>query len=269
MIALISSYRNRQWMIATATLFAAHVLQSAFADRQINEAGLFCGNSRPPANTSYLPMFIKAMEVLSTQVTAHGSGHYAVNSTKVSIYTMSQCYGDLSHSDCLQCYAASRTLLPRCLPAVSGRIYFDGCFMRYDNYSFFKESVDSVRDKVNCTSAVGEDAGGVDFEFRRNVGQLMRNVTAKAVKNGGYAVWEGKGVFGLAQCWGTVSKEGCRACLSKARKEVRGCLPGREGRALYSGCYLRFSTTKFFANQTHGVNSIFGEFAPRNIFLFL
>jgi hypothetical protein len=29
-------------------------------------------------------------------------------------------------------------------------------------------------------------------------------------------------------------------------KKVRGCLPNKEGRALNTGCYLRYSTDNFF-----------------------
>ncbi|KAL0351029.1 UNVERIFIED_CONTAM: Cysteine-rich receptor-like protein kinase [Sesamum radiatum] len=197
------------------------------------------------------------MEVLSQLVTANDWGNYAVNATNISIYTLAQCYADLSHNDCLQCYAASRTRLPRCLPAVSGRIFLDGCFLRYDSYAFFNESVDPAWDGVNCNSSVGAGSG-VGLEFDKDVRELIDNVTASAVVNGRYAVMGSKGVFGLAECWNTVSREGCRACLAKASKDIRGCLPSKEGRALNTGCYLRYSTQKFFSNQSQETNSTSG-----------
>ncbi|GFP98946.1 cysteine-rich receptor-like protein kinase 42 [Phtheirospermum japonicum] len=204
------------------------------------------------------------MEVLSQRVTANDWGHNAVNSTSISIYSLAQCHRDLSHNDCLQCYAASRTRLPRCLPAVSGRIFLDGCFLRYDSYGFFNETVDAALDTVNCNSSVGAPASGVDLEFQGNVGELIDNLTASAVVNEGYAVRgsKSKGVFGLAECWNTVSTDGCRTCLAKANREIRGCLPSREGRALNAGCYMRYSTEKFFSNQTEDTIGNSGEFAP-------
>ncbi|KAK4392968.1 Cysteine-rich receptor-like protein kinase [Sesamum angolense] len=225
----------------------------SLSDPRISEAGLFCGHSRPP-NGSYIPLFVRGMEVLSQLVTANDWGNYAVNATNISIYTLAQCYADLSHNDCLQCYAASRTRLPRCLPAVSGRIFLDGCFLRYDSYAFFNESVDPAWDGVNCNSSVGAGSG-VGLEFEKDVRELIDNVTASAVVNGRYAVMGSKGVFGLAECWNTVSREGCRACLAKASKDIRGCLPSKEGRALITGCYLRYSTQKFFSNQSQETNS--------------
>ncbi|KAL0344018.1 UNVERIFIED_CONTAM: Cysteine-rich receptor-like protein kinase [Sesamum angustifolium] len=225
----------------------------SLSDPRISEAGLFCGHSRPP-NGSYIPLFVRGMEVLSQLVTANDWGNYAVNATNISIYTLAQCYADLSHNDCLQCYAASRTRLPRCLPAVSGRIFLDGCFLRYDSYAFFNESVDPAWDGVNCNSSVGAGSG-VGLEFEKDVRELIDNVTASAVVNGRYAVMGSKGVFGLAECWNTVSREGCRTCLAKASKDIRGCLPSKEGRALNTGCYLRYSTQKFFSNQSQETNS--------------
>ncbi|EYU44774.1 hypothetical protein ABFS82_08G009500 [Erythranthe guttata] len=250
-----SNLLNPPWITPFIFFITALILfPLSLSDPRISEAGLFCGQSRPPPNSSYIPLFVNAMEVLSQQVTANDWGHYAVNSTNISVYNLAQCYGDLSHNDCLLCYAASRTRLPRCLPAVSGRIFLDGCFLRYDSYAFFNESSDAVLDTVNCNSSVGVGGGVVDLEFGKNVGELIDNVTASAVASGAYAVQGSKGVFGLAECWNTVSREGCRACLAKANREIRACLPNKEGRALNTGCYLRYSTEKFFSNQSHDSN---------------
>lgn len=120
---------------------------------------------------------------------------------------------------------------------------------------------------MNCNSTVGV-GGGADVQFGRNIGELIGNLTVAAVGNGGYAVRESKGVFGLAECWNTVSREGCRACLDKADREIRGCLPSREGRALNSGCYLRYSTEKFYSNHTETSRSS-GELVINNVALFL
>ncbi|KAL3624264.1 hypothetical protein CASFOL_033080 [Castilleja foliolosa] len=243
-----SNFPNFTWI--TIFIFIAQLLQFSQSNPRISEAGLLCGNVRPPPNTSFIPLFVSGMEVLSQRVTANDWGNNAVNSTNISIYSLAQCHRDLNHNDCLQCYAASRTRLPRCLPAVSGRIFLDGCFLRYDSYGFFNESVDAARDTVNCNSSVGAPASGVDLEFEGYVGELVDNLTASAVVNDGYAARGSNGVFGLAECWNTVSTEGCRACLAKANREIRGCLPSREGRALNAGCYLRYSTERFFSNHT-------------------
>ncbi|KAL6960565.1 hypothetical protein U1Q18_038328 [Sarracenia purpurea var. burkii] len=255
----IQKSRNQTWVILLINLFTL-----AQSDPRIDEAELFCGRSTPPRNATYIPNFVKEMEVLSQLVAADHWGRYVVNST-VPIFGLAQCYQDLSHTDCLLCYAVSRTRLPHCLPAISALIYLDGCFLRYDNYDFFNESVDPVRDKVNCSSSVGEVSGTRKPEFNTSVGELVANLTRAAVLNGGFAVGEAKGVYGLAQCWKTVSSDGCRDCLEKAADQVRGCVPSGEGRGLNAGCYLRYSTTKFYNDGAESLNHRSGDTATGTI----
>lgn len=163
-----------------------NLLTLSLSDPRIYEAALLCGPTAAtnttappqPKNFSYIPTFVKEMELLSQQVYTHNWGHTAVNSTGViPIYALSQCHDDLPHTDCLLCYAVARTRLPHCLPALSGRVYLDGCFLRYDRYDFFGESVDPVRDSVNCTDS-GGGGGGVarGAEFNSSVGDLIGNV---------------------------------------------------------------------------------------------
>lgn len=103
---------------------------------------------------------------------------------------------------------------------------------------------------MKCGSATGVVSDYMRPEFAKKVRQVIMNVTETAVKNGGFGVAEVKGgvtpVYALAQCWKSVSKDGCRKCLEKGGGNLRGCLPEKEGRALNAGCYLRYSTEKFF-----------------------
>ncbi|XP_022934185.1 cysteine-rich receptor-like protein kinase 42 [Cucurbita moschata] len=220
----------------------------SLSDPRISEAGSICGTFKPPPKSRFIPTFIEEMEAISELLTTRNWTTHFVNSTP-PMFALSQCFNDLSHNDCLLCYAASRTALPRCLPAVSARIFLDGCFLRYDNYSFYKESTDSLRDSVNCTSELGEIDESDKLGFGENVRVVVENVTRTAMANGGFGIGEVNGLFGLAQCWGSVEPEGCRACLEKARRSIRSCLPSREGRALNAGCYLRYSTVKFFNDK--------------------
>ncbi|KAG6395934.1 hypothetical protein SASPL_142067 [Salvia splendens] len=239
----------QSWIIPL--ICVANFLPFSLSDPRISEAGFFCGLERPPANASsaYIPLFVRAMELLSQQVTANDWGSSAVHSTNASIYTLAQCHADLSHDDCLQCYAASRTRLPRCLPAAGGRIFLDGCFLRYGGYAFFNESVDPRSDAVNC-NATAPNSTLPEAEFRRSVAEVIDNVTAAAAAQGRFAAAGIGGGFGLAECWNTVGADGCKACLAKANSEIRRCLPRSEGRALNAGCYLRYSTQKFYNQST-------------------
>jgi len=114
---------------------------------------------------------------------------------------------------------------------------------------------------VNCTSQHGTVVDETErLELEESVGRVVETVTNKALaKGGGFAVGEVEGVYALAQCWNTIGSDGCRECLRKAGKEVRGCLPKRDGRALNAGCYFRYSTNKFY-NEDGDADGKNGEY---------
>jgi hypothetical protein len=241
--------------------FLFSLFSLSFSDPRTSQSGIYCGADKLPLSTNFIPTFVKEMESLSQLVTAHHWGTHFVNSTP-PMYGLAQCFQDLSHTDCLLCYAASRTKLPRCLPSTSAAIFLDGCFLRYDNYSFYREAVNPLVDSVNCSSKSGVFADEVArVEFVNSVGFAIENVTRTAVKNGGFGLAEVKGsVYALAQCWKTVSSDGCRECLEKAGKAARGCAPMRDGRGLFAGCYLRYSTEKFYNDRGEAENASHGKF---------
>lgn len=247
--SLSPSYKNPTWIF-----FFFSLISLSLSDPRISQSGPFCGTVKTPL-TNFIPTFVKEMESLSQLVNTNHWGTNFVNSTP-PMYGLAQCFQDLSHTDCLLCYAASRTKLPRCLPSISARIYLDGCFLRYDNYSFYQEATNPLIDTVNCSSKYGVEVNEVSkVEFVKNVGVLIENVTKAAVGNKGFAVAEVKGVYALAQCWKTVGSDGCRECLEKAGKAVISeCLPRREGRGLNAGCYLRYSTEKFYYDNGEAQN---------------
>ncbi|CAI0456162.1 unnamed protein product [Linum tenue] len=200
------------------------------------------------------------MDALSSQLINNKQkfATYHLNNSAIPFYALIQCHADLSQTDCLLCYAAARTKLPRCLPAVSARIYLDGCFLRYENYSFYTESVSPAIDNFTCGSAA---AAGAEFEFAESVKYAVANVTRNAAASEGvsgfFGVAEvGGRAYALAQCWESVGRDGCRECLGKAAAVVVGrCLPRREGRALNAGCYLKYSDHKFYGEggvRVHG-----------------
>ena len=77
-------------------------------------------------------------------------------------------------------------------------------------------------------------------------------------------------LFGLAQCWEFVNGTACEDCLANAVLKIRSCTPKEEGRVLNAGCYLRYSTEKFYYNSTQPFRNINqGEFGSSDFFHFL
>ncbi|KAL1207836.1 Cysteine-rich receptor-like protein kinase 1 [Cardamine amara subsp. amara] len=160
------------------------------------------------------------------------------------IYVFLQCREDLSVSNCRHCFNESRLELERTCLGSSGRIHSDGCFLRFDDQDFSEEFVDPKFDRDQCEETVS----GIG-EFWKDLDEAFVNVTLKAVRNEGFgaaSVTSGNtAVYALAQCWQTLDENSCRDCLVNARSSLRAC-NGHEARAFFTGCYLKYSTHKFF-----------------------
>lgn len=211
-------------------------------DAAVHEAGLTCGSYQYPGDSggiSLMQSLMVTMDALSFQVKQHGWGAQTLVGNWHPMYALSQCRRDLNPMQCYTCFIEARQLLSRCMPKVSGRIYLDGCFLRYDNYTFFDEGVDFTRDTRTCSAEKGETVGPI------HVGAVIGKVSKGAGEHM-FAVNEEGGVFGLAQCWETVDKWSCQRCLREAGKRVQECIPSSEGRSLFTGCFMRYSARKFY-----------------------
>jgi hypothetical protein len=245
--------QNPKWLFHIFLLFFFFFFSPSLSHPQTNVAGLLCGSSNQDTVPDFLPNFIVAMEKVSKEVNESRWAAQSVTSPAPEIFTYAQCYDFLSHDDCVACHSESRTELPRCLPANSARIYLDGCYLRYDNYSFFEEAVDKYRDMVKCGNPGGVTRDQyIGREFANRVRQVVHNVAKTAVRGVGFAAVSQKGgveaVYAVAQCWTTLNPDGCKKCLSSAVQKVISCAPAPEGRAMNAGCYLRYSAENFYGN---------------------
>ncbi|KAI3728328.1 hypothetical protein L6452_16962 [Arctium lappa] len=125
-----------------------------------------------------------------------------------------------------------------------GRIFLDGCFLRIHNYSFYEEFAEAD-DTVDCGN---KTMTGV---FQDSVRHAVWNDVMYAPSNNHYFAQEPAGTenesaaYVLADCWDTLNESSCMECLERASASILRCLPSSEGRALYTGCFLRYSNTNF------------------------
>ncbi|CAK8563024.1 unnamed protein product [Lathyrus sativus] len=211
-------------------------------DATVHEAGLTCGSYQYPADgggNKFNQNLMAAMDAVSFQVKQHGWGAQTLIGNLNPMHVLGECRRDLNPTQCHTCFTQARQLLSRCTPKVSGRIYLDGCFLRYDNYTFFDEGVDFTRDTRTCSVERGETVSPVHVEA------VIMNVSKGAGEHM-FAMGEAGGVFGLAQCWETVDKWSCQRCLREAGKRLQECVPSSEGSSLFTGCFMRYSTLKFY-----------------------
>ncbi|XP_062110369.1 cysteine-rich receptor-like protein kinase 3 [Humulus lupulus] len=238
-------------------LFLSLLPDSVLSDPRATEAALVC----TPNNTAsmdqrrpFITNFLATLDALSPLIARQKYAAVINGTGNTTVYTFGECMKDLSQDDCNLCFAQCKTQILRCLPfqrAVrGGRLFYDGCYLRYDSYNFFNESL-SRQDRTVCSTG---DFSGNRTMFRANVLKLVRNLSVEAPNNDGYFVGSmtrgNTSVYGLAQCWEFVTGAACEKCLASSVQNVSSCAPKEEGRILNAGCYLRYSTKKFYDNST-------------------
>ncbi|CDP13194.1 unnamed protein product [Coffea canephora] len=205
-----------------------------------------CGHQLEHNTTLFVPNFVATMENISDQMRSKGFGVSITGKGPDTNYGLAQCYGDLSLLDCVLCYAEARTVLPQCFPFNGGRIFLDGCFMRAENYSFFQE-FKGPQDHAVCGNRTRKSS-----TFQEAARRAVLQAATGAPNSNGYARaalqvsgTSNESAYVLADCWKTLNANSCRACLENASKSILGCLPWSEGRALNTGCFMRYSDINF------------------------
>ncbi|KAH9288587.1 hypothetical protein KI387_032704 [Taxus chinensis] len=219
------------------------------ADPQTVEAGHGCSlidSENPPAfRENRAAVFSSLAKNVSSTRFATASNGQGAN----AVYGLAQCRNDLSLNDCSECHRESQNqIVTYCRDNFGARMIYDGCFLRYENYTFFDQAVDPGVSNV-CSS---EDSTSPRI-FNNTVQKLLENINSEAVKNEGFATGKMSAnglptpLYGLAMCRKTLSTNSCDVCLQDATKYINGCPPRQDGKALEAGCYLRYSTIPFFS----------------------
>ncbi|KAJ0492398.1 putative Gnk2-like domain-containing protein [Helianthus annuus] len=150
------------------------------------------------------------------------------------VYGLFQCEGDLSNSDCKACVASSVSQLRAICPqAIGGIIQLEGCFVKYDNTSFFGVEDVTVVSK-RCGPSIGYNSDSLN---RRDA--ALAYLTAS---NGQYFRGGGSGsVQGVAQCVQDLSVSECQDCLTEASGRLRSeCETSSWGDMFLGKCYIRY-----------------------------
>ncbi|XP_019421860.1 PREDICTED: cysteine-rich receptor-like protein kinase 2 [Lupinus angustifolius] len=244
-ITLISS----QWLVFLL-IKSLLLSQTAMAEPRAKTVLITCGHELEHNTTIFVPNFVATMDKISEQMRNTGMGKAVTGTGPDTNYGLAQCYGDLSLLDCVLCYAEARTVLPQCFPYNAGRIYLDGCFMRSENYSFFNEYT-GPGDRAVCDKTAKKDS-----RFQAAAKQAVLSAIQDAPNNNGYARGKvavsgtaNESAYVLADCWKTLDTRSCKACLQNASSSMLGCLPWSEGRALNTGCFMRYSDKDFLNKE--------------------
>ncbi|KAJ1399502.1 Serine-threonine/tyrosine-protein kinase, catalytic domain [Sesbania bispinosa] len=237
-------------------IFLSHHALPALADPRATEAAVLCTNRTSPMlqRQVFITNFYNALEALTSLVTTQRYGAIIKGTQNSTVYISGECMKDLSKPDCDVCFAQIKTRVLRCSPLqrgiCGGRLFFDGCYLRYEDYNFFNQSFSS-QDTTVCGS---KDFSGNKSVYKANVLELVRNLSVEAPKNDRFFVGSvsrrNVTVYGLAQCWKFVNGSLCQNCLAEAVTRIGSCTQKQEGRVLNAGCYLRYSTQKFYNDNS-------------------
>ncbi|KAL5549059.1 hypothetical protein UlMin_004290 [Ulmus minor] len=249
-------------------LIFLYQINPTLSEPRATEAAAICSNNTASASqrTMFISSFSAAMDIITPLIATQRYASVVNGTGNTTVFAFGECMKDLSQQDCDLCFAQCKSqILLRCFPFTrggrGGRLFYDGCYLRYDEYNFFNQSL-SEQDRTVCGN---ESFSGNHTVFRESVVELVRNLSVQAIKNDGFFVDSvNRGnvtVFGLAQCWEFVTGTACRDCLADCVKKIDSCAPKEEGRILNAGCYMRYSTQKFYNNSTsdlgqgHGGNN--------------
>ncbi|KAI4299685.1 hypothetical protein L6164_033119 [Bauhinia variegata] len=184
--------------------------------------------------------------------------HFATaqSSSGDPFYAMFQCRNYLSNADCLTCFNTAAAQIRNCSSGNGARVIYDGCFLRYESAAFFEQSPTGLGNNMFCENQTATEGTA----FTANAEEVLKDLQVATPKiKGFYAATKAKltgavgnaSIYAIAQCSETVSESLCLQCLQVGYNNIHHCLPRRGGRAFDAGCFMRYSVTRFFAdNQT-------------------
>lgn len=235
-----------------STIIFIFMISPSLCDPRASVANISC---KPRANVAInvdlTPKFTQLMETLHDFIVQNKSATYDMNTNAPDIYGMVKCHNDLSHDDCKLCFEEAKTKLTKCIPAPGGSVHLDGCFLRYEDYNFFDESIQNNSSVYVCGAPTDiTNDQYMKRDFAAGVDRAIVNVTSTSIVNGGFGATIVKSgllaIYALGQCWDYLQPEICTKCLNDAGDMLRKCLPAADGKAMNAGCYLRYSSNKFF-----------------------
>ncbi|KAL0535162.1 hypothetical protein IC582_029486 [Cucumis melo] len=215
---------------------------------------LFMDPFRYCSNTTFSPnsTFSSNLNTLSSFLSSNSSRKFYHKSSVPPVYAHFQCRGDLNATACHHCVATATTNSSQqyCPLSVEAIIWFDDCFFRYSNQSFFS----IVAEEPAMILINYQDIGEETSSFDQIVGSALNDAVVKASsrkKDLKFATKEAsfgkETVYTLAQCTGDLSNSNCRKCLSNAVQNFPDCCSGKKGgRILFPSCSVRYELYPFY-----------------------
>ncbi|XP_076922883.1 cysteine-rich receptor-like protein kinase 2 [Bidens hawaiensis] len=257
----MSQWWSLRWqMVVVATVFMVFLTIPASSQPQTNVLIQSCST----VNATNIPSFFRNLNetfgVIRTKLSNNNTYFADANLTRNSepVYVMAQCRNYASTTDCLGCFDYAASSIRACGGFNGARSVLDGCFLRYESNSFFDQTT-----LPGNQGLCGNRTSSGQSTFETVVDGLLSNLSIATSKiNGFYAAVTApvngtntSTAYAIAQCAERVTADGCRSCMQVAYANIRSCASDvTDGRAVDSGCFMRYSANAFFRiNQTTNI----------------
>ncbi|KAJ6990411.1 hypothetical protein NC653_018841 [Populus alba x Populus x berolinensis] len=239
-------------LISLVIYVMAFSINLSHADPRADLVKQTCGKVRVQNVSNYFKYYSSITDYMQDEIYRNKFAFKDTGEPPDRLYVLAQCMDDLTNDECALCFAQISTLIPSCFPSAGGRVYFDGCFIRAENYSFYREAL-APEDTKRCSGILNKGQ-----EFSVAVKELLSKMLLKAPSFRGFAskheTSNGISAYGMANCWKILDRDLCSICLSEVVASALSCIPSTEARVLNAGCFLRYSDASF-ANDSNGEHS--------------
>ncbi|KAL2499068.1 Cysteine-rich receptor-like protein kinase 3 [Abeliophyllum distichum] len=250
-------------LISAVVVVAVSISKQVSAQPQINLLNRGCSQYNATNTRNFFDNLNATFSDLRNELSSENKRFATAQQSRSSdpVYGMVQCRNYLSTADCVACYDAAVAQIRNCSAANGARVIYDGCFLRYESNSFYDQTTlpGNVQICSNRTASQAAAFNAVASTFLQNLELVTPRIngyfaaTKSEVGNGGPTI------YGVAQCAETITQSGCQDCLTVGYRNIIGCLPNAEGRAIDAACFIRYSDTPFFAdNQTINITPFLG-----------
>ncbi|KAK9071498.1 hypothetical protein SSX86_010067 [Deinandra increscens subsp. villosa] len=187
---------------------------------------------------------------------ADGIVYHAVARTLIngeSVYGLAWCRQYLSNSECVKCFDTAAKEVRVCGIVNGGRAIYDDCDLRFENHNFYTEA--NVRGNVGVCGNQTSSEPTIYTQIVREMLSDLRVATPRIpdfyVASTRKVAGTNVTVYAIAQCNLNISHNDCAECLWLRSRTLSDCLPYTFGRAINTGCFMRYSNAAFFkSNQT-------------------
>ncbi|KAI3704418.1 hypothetical protein L1987_74638 [Smallanthus sonchifolius] len=242
-------------MVVVAVVFMVFLTNPGRSQPQTNVLIQSCSTVNASSTANFFSNLNETFSDARRQLSNNNTYFAISNQTRNSdpVYVLAQCRNYMSTSDCLGCFDYAASSIRACGAANGARSVLDGCFLRYESNSFNGDTT-----LPGNQGLCGNRTSSQQSSFQTVVDELLSNISIATPKmNGFYAAVTAPVIstntstaYAIAQCVETVTADGCRSCMQVAYANIRSCAADViDGRAVDSGCFMRYSGTPFFRNN--------------------